>query len=333
MLNQIVSLVFPVIMENRGYSSDKLEYSSPCPYCNGGKDRFRIWPNQGQFGRFWCRKCQVKGDGLKFVKDFIVNTQHQLVLDFIHSPQRPVNFPVAHSNTIYTKNVEAWTTRANFINSFYFSNMLKKCSSIKELIDRKINLNTVRQFKLGYVPSTIYEPAYKWGYFDNEDIHKKVAIHAGILMPRFVDGVIVGIKIRMIEPIEGQRYRLVRGSYSGPIMQWKQSNRVLCIVESDLDGMLLVQECSDLVDVCSLGSAAEKLKPTLGIDINLYDKIILCLDNDHAGYEAFYRNWKHVHRNILLWFPEVGKDIGDASKHGCDIRQWMQAGIKYNTIL
>lgn len=34
------------------------EYSSVCPFCNQGKDRFRFWPEDGNY---WCRRCGVKG--------------------------------------------------------------------------------------------------------------------------------------------------------------------------------------------------------------------------------------------------------------------------------
>lgn len=34
------------------------EYSSACPFCNEGRDRFRYWP---EVGNFWCRRCDAKG--------------------------------------------------------------------------------------------------------------------------------------------------------------------------------------------------------------------------------------------------------------------------------
>ena len=33
-----------------------VEFAGPCPWC-GGEDRFVVWPNQGQGGRFMCRRC------------------------------------------------------------------------------------------------------------------------------------------------------------------------------------------------------------------------------------------------------------------------------------
>lgn len=34
------------------------EYSAACPFCNDGQDRFRFWPDKGNY---WCRRCEAKG--------------------------------------------------------------------------------------------------------------------------------------------------------------------------------------------------------------------------------------------------------------------------------
>jgi phage/plasmid primase-like uncharacterized protein len=45
------------------------EYASKCPWC-GGKDRFRIWPNQGEGGNYWCRKCGKSGNAVRYLMDY-----------------------------------------------------------------------------------------------------------------------------------------------------------------------------------------------------------------------------------------------------------------------
>jgi len=44
------------------------EYAGPCPWC-GGTDRFRVWPGS-KGGRYWCRQCEKKGDGIQYLRDF-----------------------------------------------------------------------------------------------------------------------------------------------------------------------------------------------------------------------------------------------------------------------
>lgn len=49
---EILGLPHSVVRHKR-----KNEYSSACPNC-GGYDRFRFWPN---VGNFWCRQCDLRG--------------------------------------------------------------------------------------------------------------------------------------------------------------------------------------------------------------------------------------------------------------------------------
>lgn len=55
-------------LEGKGLQTKKKtakEYSSACPKC-GGEDRFNIWPEED---RFWCRKCDWKGDYIQLLID------------------------------------------------------------------------------------------------------------------------------------------------------------------------------------------------------------------------------------------------------------------------
>lgn len=58
---EVVQWQIPNITISRIGPTNGGEYASACPYC-GGRDRFRIWPNQGETGRFWCRQCNEHGD-------------------------------------------------------------------------------------------------------------------------------------------------------------------------------------------------------------------------------------------------------------------------------
>ena len=42
------------------------EYTGPCPFCNGGQDRFQIWPG-ADFPHYWCRVCGAWGGVAKFL--------------------------------------------------------------------------------------------------------------------------------------------------------------------------------------------------------------------------------------------------------------------------
>jgi len=53
------------------------EYAGPCPFC-GGRDRFRVQPEQG---RWWCRRC---GDGARW-EDAIAYVRKRDGVDFVEA--------------------------------------------------------------------------------------------------------------------------------------------------------------------------------------------------------------------------------------------------------
>jgi len=52
---------------SRASATDGGEHAGPCPSC-GGDDRFRVWPKEGESGRFWCRRCDWSGDGIDLLR-------------------------------------------------------------------------------------------------------------------------------------------------------------------------------------------------------------------------------------------------------------------------
>ena len=63
-LVDIVSEIVP--LTKRG-----AEFHGPCPFCGEGYDRFIVWPEQDETGRYWCRQCNRKGDGIQFLRDYL----------------------------------------------------------------------------------------------------------------------------------------------------------------------------------------------------------------------------------------------------------------------
>ncbi len=69
MTNQDIAIWAPALgqmqLNRRRGKGD--EYVGACPDC-GGKDRFHIWPSDGETGRFWCRQCDKRGDGIDYLR-------------------------------------------------------------------------------------------------------------------------------------------------------------------------------------------------------------------------------------------------------------------------
>jgi len=64
------------------------EYAGPSPWC-GGEDRFRVWPSQGEFGKYWCRGCGRSGDAIQYIRDHRRMTYQEAC----HQLGREVNLP------------------------------------------------------------------------------------------------------------------------------------------------------------------------------------------------------------------------------------------------
>ncbi len=45
------------------------EFAGPCPWC-GGTDRFCVWPEKDEHGKYWCRGCERKGDAIQYLRDY-----------------------------------------------------------------------------------------------------------------------------------------------------------------------------------------------------------------------------------------------------------------------
>nr|NGX60381.1 DNA primase [Chlamydiota bacterium] len=134
------------------------EFKAKCPKCQGGKDRFCIWPNEGKSGRYWCRVCDVKGDGIQFCRDFLgMSFQEacqklQIHLERYTRPylsNRPLRRP-RYSPKVVSPVSPSWQNAAkNFIHSSH-KQLMNEPRIIELLSKRGLSLNTMRQFSLGW---------------------------------------------------------------------------------------------------------------------------------------------------------------------------------------
>ena len=70
----VLSLVEQKGLEPRKVSTAKGgEYACACPFpdCGGdrGSDRFHVWPEQGESGKYWCRRCDRHGDAINLLME------------------------------------------------------------------------------------------------------------------------------------------------------------------------------------------------------------------------------------------------------------------------
>jgi hypothetical protein len=155
---------------------------------------------------------------------------------------------------------------------------------------------------------------------------KKLWIPKGLVLPLCPEKTVVRLRIRRSEPPEkGSRYVVVSGSAMMPMVHWQDQDAVV-IVESELDCLLISQECGDLVGVVALGSAALKPDSELHRRLMAAKRVLVSLDSDPAGAKsvAFWRQYPGFKR----WMAIKGKDATEQMRAGIPVKLWIQAGLE-----
>jgi len=330
----------------KGVTSGR-EFCGPCPACWKGNDRFRVWPDKGDGGTYWCRRCGVKGDLVQFLKDYCGYTYPQafeavgrtMPENYRPAAYRPAGQekraafePVQHENP-----VETWQTRAEAMVAESCAALLKYDRAMAWLAGRGIDEGAVRLFKLGWFAGEngkpcMFRPRSAWGLPDvlKENGRKKMLwIPRGFVIPCYMDGLIHRIRIRRpagdLRTPKDIRYYMLPGS--GNDLLWINSEKQAhVVVESELDAMMVASKAGALVGVGALGSASNKPGASVFYHLKKAHRILVSLDYDGAGIKS-WRWWENEFDQARMWPVPVGKDPGEAFEAGVDIRTWVIQGL------
>ena len=245
------------------------------------------------------------------------------------SPLKQVPKPPRHD-------VALWTEKAlGFITWCHEQLMSPAGASVRAWLKEKRGLHceTLERFLLGWCPKTFFRQKSGWGLDEG-----RLCLPAGLTIPKVdTTGRLIGITIRRLDDSEAQKW----GKYHAIPSPWGREIWVirqeptpedpragkwpLVIVEGELDGLLLAQECPD-INIAVLGSAGRKpnlqAHRDLGQVFTRAQKVFLALDNDEAGRKAmgwWLENWDHA----VPLIPPQGKDVTDLFLSGHDLKQWL----------
>jgi len=315
------------------------EFHSPCPFCQG-TDRFSTWPERRNSngkhggGRGICRQCGWNGDGINYLQKrrglSFPDAVKALGIDPGPMPERTASRawqpepPKAAPGAAWTQKARAFVEHC--------AGQLKRNSEAVAWLkqERGLSVETIQAAHLGLNVSDKWEDRAAWGL--PEEISqktgkaKKVWTPAGLTIPLIDNqGQVIRIRIRRTVTDSYGRYVNVAGSGMGPMVRWTDQQAV-AIVESELDGLLVQQECGDLIGTVAMGSA--QAKPDTGLHGKLMNakRVLCCLDNDEAGQRAAWGHWR-IYPGFKRWPPLSGKDPGEMHKAGVLIRAWIEAGL------
>lgn len=320
------------------------EYHSGCPACGDGIDRFVIWP---QLNRYWCRRCKISGDGIQFCRDFFRMSFREAckrVDDFFQLDSKQEGFnSFRESFNVATEPPKLWQEKAFAFVQWSQNHLQRSSDTLQTLYQRGLKESTIKQYKLGFCenPSPygsrdFFRNREEWGLiseFKPNGKTKKLWLPSGLVIPMMsYSGSVLKLKVRRQhwhkdDPLP--KYVEISGSMQCPSIFGEITNKVVVVVESELDALLIHQNTQDICFCVALGGVSKK--PDLKCDRLLREaKLILwCLDNDEAGKNAASW-WRQTYSNLRFWPAPKGKSPGDAFKdHGVNLRDWILDGIKF----
>jgi DNA primase catalytic core, N-terminal domain len=179
-----------------------------------------------------------------------------------------------------------------------------------------INTDTIKHFKLGYMPESQQFSFSNWGIDPSTLTSKQrdkggINIPDGIIVPWYVDGKVHKITVK--RPGKTPEYGQIVGSieclFNGDSIQ---ANQPAIIIESEFSAMNVWQEAGDIVNVVATGDEKKCRSAKWLTDLSLARVVLQSFEkNEHAGY------WTSILKNCLRW--QRNNEIS--------LRQWIQDGI------
>jgi len=328
------------------------EYAASCPRC-GGKDRFRIWPNEKKkncVGSYWCRQCEIRGDSIQFCIDFFG-------LDFKEAAEKAnATIPTKHSffnsratiQHVFTP-VEIkppptkWIEKASSVIAKAHEQIWQETEILDYLKQRGLPEEVVKKCKIGWIPKDIFYDRIDWGLEEIEGKKNKLWIPRGILIPGFDppnsdENVakledVVRAKVRRTEWKKGDKrgkYIIISGSMNGLSIIGNTDMEVMVVVESELDAYAVHHATKDFAFAVAVGSVQNNPDHATDYLAKTKKHLLISYDNDDDGTgKKLFEKWKMLYPHAKPYPTPIGKDIGEAIKQGFDIRSWL---LKFNPV-
>jgi hypothetical protein len=313
------------------------EYAGCCPWC-AGDDRFRCWPSQGDFGKYWCRGCGRTGDAIQYLRDYRRMTfpeacqflGRELPPPSSLAGKRPEKPSWEPRVTVALGDLWQGKARAIMADAIYHLFQPIGARMLGWLTEKRgLSQATIKAASLGFLPVDRWETAPAWGLVEvlkDNGQAKKLWFPRGIIIPLCNGDQVLRLRIRRPKSDGDPRYYLVRGSDTRAMIL-ENDKPVSVLVESELDALLLYQEGGDLVNVVALGNAQTRPDQQTADLLNSSRLILVALDADTAGAKESWQWWREHYPQAHRWPPVAGKDPGDMLAAGVNLRSWIEAGL------
>jgi DNA primase len=323
------------------------EYCSPCPFCKDGDDRFLTWPQRhnknGEYqgGRFQCRVCQKYGDAITFLRELHGLSYRDACAQLKIEPKQRAAEHRLRANPVpllADEPSELWKEKAAAFVKWCHEKLMNDQDALSLVFKRGFTLESISRFKLGFNPGEkcrdIFRDREDWGLdpeLKDDGKLKKLWLPIGITVPTFSPGGhVVKVKIRRSEWKEGDKlpkYVGISGSKRSASIYGNAFLKTALILESELDGLLILQEAGELCYTVALGGSSQPLDLNTSELLKRTPIVLFCPDYDSAGAAAWLR-WKKMFPSIERILTPHEKAPGDAFLAGVDLREWIEETIK-----
>jgi len=343
------------------------EWAGPCPFCGGTEkriaDRFRVWPAKG---RFWCRRCQRRGDAIDYVRE-----RHSLgfgaALDRLGLEgrlDREASEAAGRSGakntegegaSVGTGAVNAKTRgREGAILSAWEALPLPRHEPLEppsdawqgraidfcsECIDRLWSKEGARVRawlieKRGLNEQTIMDGSLGYNPGERRDAPELWgfgADHKPVWLPRgiTIPWVAAGHvwRVNIRRPEGDPKYAAAAGSATALY----RSNTLApgwaaVLVEGELDALTIWQHAGGIISAVATGSTTAARRPRWLAPLAACDVVLVAFDSDEPGEEAA-AYWLNILPKARRWRPYFGKDANGLATSGGDVAAWILDGL------
>ena len=328
------------------------DYEGLCPFHSEKTPSFSV-SREKNF--FYCFGCGAHGDVIEYLvkKDGIpfLDAAHRLAREYgveldqaegcrLKAEVKTRNYKPETRNHGYAPEkslppAEIWQKKAEKLVTWAHESLLGNETRLAWLAERGIDLELVKEFRLGWNPGEagkdLYRPRESWGlapeYKKDGKTKKIIWMPIGFVISLVMDNRVLRIRFR---PDSGKpKYILLPGSDTRCMVLGAHASRAYVIIETELDAIMVWSKVREnKIGVIGLGTAQKHPEIETYELLKTSPVILNAMDYDPPGIGAVYRWWKkRFLDNHKYWPVRVGKDPGDAYKAGEDIAEWIRLGL------
>lgn len=298
------------------------EYQGACPFC-GGKDRFRVWPNDTKSG-WWCRMCEKGGDAIQYLREKGYTFQDACALLGVPLENRPLVQPMIAPPAECNAPSALWQAQAaKFV---AWAQVRTTENALDYLKARGLTVQTVVAYAhLGYNPSGVWSDRANWG-LEADGENTRMWIPQGIVIPWYVGGELWKLQIRRdVTKPDQERYKTLPGSANALYnVDRLRDGQPAMLVEGPFDALAVQQVAGDVVGVAACGTSGARRAKWYSM-LALCSPVLVSLDADAAGDSAS-QVWCDILQDGKRHRPHYA-DPAQMLQDGADLRAWVLAGL------